>query len=174
MLSLLLAPFPALPLPPLVLLPLLPPPLFPSSPLGLPPLHLLSRPDLALELPLLLLDCSELRPHALPLGPSGGGLGSVFLVRLGAADALLLGCLVANLGAAQLADVRLDGAGVNQRADDLLCLLVHAAAVQRAIDQRCGFSALEGQELCRIPLDFLLGDFENGFGDLGFVVLDLA
>jgi hypothetical protein len=93
----------------------------------------------------LFLNCLKLCPNALPLKPAGGGLGSVFHVGLCTVAALLLGSLVANLGAAQFADVSLDGAAVNQRADDLLGFLVDAAAVECAINKSCSFPTLERQ-----------------------------
>ncbi len=144
-------------LPPLILLPLLLPALFPGCPLSLPPLRLFPRLDLALELPLLLLDGSELSADPVPLRAAGGRLGGVFLVRLGAAHALFLGSLVADFGTAQLADMGLYGAGVDQGADNLLRFLVDAAAVECAINKGCRFPALQGQKLCRVPLDFQLG-----------------
>jgi hypothetical protein len=171
LLPLLLAPFAALFLSPFILLALLLPPLFPSSPLGLPSLRVLPRFDLALELSLLFLDRPELCPDSLSLAPAGGRLGGVFLVRLGTANPFFFGGLVANFGATQLADVSLDGAAVDQGADDLFRFLVDAAAVECAIDKGGSFPALEGQKLCWVALDFLLGDFEDGFGDLRFVVL---
>jgi hypothetical protein len=67
--------------------------------------------------------------------------------------------------------VSLDGAAVDQGADDLFRFLVDAAAVECAIDKGGSFPALEGQKLCWVALDFLLGDFEDGFGDLRLVVL---
>jgi hypothetical protein len=171
LLPLLLAPFAALFLSPFILLALLLPPLFPSSPLDLASLRLLPGFDLALELSLHFLDRPELGPNPLSLGPAGGRLGGVFLVRLGTANPFFFGGLVANLGAAQLANVSLDGAAVDEGADDLFCFLVDAAAVECAIDKGGSFPALEGQKLCWVALDFLLGDFEDGFGDLRFVVL---
>jgi hypothetical protein len=65
----------------------------------------------------------------------------------------------------------LDRATIDQRADDVLCFLVDATAIERTVNKRCGFPTLECQKLCWVALDFLLGDFEDGFGDLRFVVL---
>ena len=146
--SFLLAPFPSFLsflLPPFVFLPFLFPPFFPCGPLRFPPLLVLLSPDLALELPLLLLNTLEFRPNALSLGPAGGGFSGVFQICLSTANTFLLGALVANFCAAQFADVSLDGVAVDQGADDFLCLLIHASAIQRAIDEGRGFTALEGQ-----------------------------
>jgi hypothetical protein len=170
-LPLLLPPFAPLLLPPLVLLALLSPPLLARRPLRLAPLRLLFLPNLALEPPLFLFNFPKLRTNPFPLSAARGRLGGVFLVRLGSANPFLLGRLVADLCAAQFSDVRLDGAGVDQRADEFFGLLVDPAAVQGAVDEGGGFAALEGEELDGVALDFLLGDFEDGFGDLGFVVL---
>lgn len=145
LLPLLLAPFPTLLFSPLVFFPLLPSALLARGPLRLTSLHLLFFLDFAFELSLLLLDRLQLGADPLPLGAAGSGVSSVLLISLGAADALLLGCLVANLGAPQLPDVGLDGSAVNQCADDLLCFLVDAAAVQRAVDKSGSFPALQRQ-----------------------------
>lgn len=71
-----------------------------------------------------------------------------------------------------MADVSFNGAAVDQSADDFLCFLIDTAAVEGAVNKGCSLTALECEKLCWVALDFPLGDLEDGFGDLGFVVLD--
>lgn len=172
MFPLLLAALATLLLSPLVFFTLLFPPLFSGSPLGLPSLGLFSRLDLALELSLLLFDRPQFSTNTLPLSPACGSLCGVLLIRFRTADSFFLGCLVADLDTAQLADVSFNGAAVDQSADDFLCFLIDTTAVEGAVNKGCSLTALQCEKLCWVALDFPLGDLEDGFGDLGFVVLD--
>jgi hypothetical protein len=55
--------------------------------------------------------------------------------------------------------VSLDGVVVPQLIYNSSSILVDVAAVDSTIDKCCGFSTVESEELVRISLDFLVGDF---------------
>lgn len=158
----------------LALLPLQTAFLLPGSSLGLSLLKLgplLPFGDLPLLAGNLLLHGLEVKVLLVALCPPSSNLHGVLLVRLGPLDALRLGGLGADLGGAQLTDLVLDGADVDEVFEDGLGVLVDARAIQRAIDEGDGLAALERQELVGVSFDFCLGDFEHCFLDLIAVFL---
>lgn len=143
--------------------------------LGLFALPLFSPPFFFGNPPLLLLNRSFLLPElfseALALGLSRLGVGGVLLVRFGPAHPLGLGSLVADVGAADLANACLDGAVVDQLPNDLFRFLVDAGPLQGTVDERRGLASVQGEKLPGVSLHFLLGDLEDGLRHLSFVVL---
>ena len=49
--------------------------------------------------------------------------------------------------------------------------MVDTRSFQGAINQSSSLASVESEELLRVAFDFLLGDFEDGLGNLGFVIL---
>jgi hypothetical protein len=127
--------------------------------------------DLALKFACLLLDHPQLLPDSFALSSTSGRLSSVLLVRLGTANPFFFCRLVTDLNSPQVADVLLDGARVNQGSDDFLDFLVHATAIQSAINKGGSLAAFYRQELGGVSFHFLLGNFDDGPGHVGFVVL---
>jgi hypothetical protein len=104
----LLPPLPALLISLLVLLTFLGAPSVTSRLVGLAPFVLLVLLDLPFKLALLLVNVPQLFADFLTLPDARRRLGRILGVCLGAAQALLLSCFVANLSPAQLANVLLD------------------------------------------------------------------
>jgi len=128
-----------------------------------------------LNLELLLLDFPLLIAELLldPLAPSPPCLrfSSVFIVSLGPACLFCSRFLVANFGPPNLANAVLDGLSINELVNDLGGLVIHAGSFEGTINQSSGLGAVERQELVRVALDFLLGNFEDCLCHLCLVVL---
>jgi len=110
-------------------------------------------------------------PNTFPLRASGGSVGRVLFVSLRASHLLLGGGFLANFCASQFANVRLDCAGIDQTFDDRLRTLIHAAAVEGAVDKRRGLATIQCEKLRAVALDFLLGDLQDGFDYLRLIIL---
>jgi hypothetical protein len=127
------------------------------------------------DLEFLLLDFSllgrQLLLDPLTLGSSHFRLARVLLVRLSAACLFSSGLLIANLSPPDLADAFLDGFSIDELVDDLGGLVIYAGSLEGAVDQGGSLGSVEREQLVRVPLDFLLGNFEDRFRNLCLVVL---
>lgn len=93
------------------------------------------------------------------------------MVRFGASNSFLFGCLLANFRSSGFTNVCLNRGIVDQLSDDIFCFVIDSGSLESAINQGSGFSSIEGKELVWVSFNLLFGDFENGFGDLCFVIL---
>lgn len=109
--------------------------------------------------------------YSVAFGLLSCGVGGIFFVRLGSSFLLFVGDFLTDFGSPGLPNTLLDCADVNQFSDDFLGLVIHSRSLQRAIDESCGLSTVQRQELMGIALDFLLGHLEDGLCDLSLVVL---
>lgn len=113
----------------------------------------------------------QLLSYSVAFGLLCCGVGGIFLVRLGSSFLLFVGDFLTDLGSPGFPNTLFDCADVNQFSDDFLGLVIHSRSLQRAIDESCGLSTVQRQELMGIALDFLLGHLENGLCNLSLVVL---
>ena len=119
-----------------VFLKLLLPPLFSS-------LLLFLFLDFTLQSSLLLLHQSELFTYAFPLCTTRGSLGCIVFVRLGAADTLFFGRLVAYLCTSKFAEMSLERVGIDEALNNGLCLLVDFVSIEGAVDESRCFASVE-------------------------------
>lgn len=114
---------------------------------------------------------SQLLPNSFALSLLRQRLCVIVFVRLGSPLLLCRSLVFANVSAAQLPHAFLDGRPVDELCDDLLCLLVDAGALESTVNQCGSFASVEGKELAGVAFDFLFGHLEDGFRDLGLVIL---
>jgi hypothetical protein len=114
---------------------------------------------------------TQLGPDSFAFISPGLSSCSVFFVRLRSTDPLRFGGFVADVCAPDFTNALFDSTRVYKLSDDRLRFLVEAGPLERAIKKRCGFAAVEGEQLLWIFLDFLLSDLEYSFRDLRLVVL---
>lgn len=112
----------------------------------------------------------QLLSYSVALGLLGCGVGGIFLVRLGSSFLLFVGDFLTDFGSPGFPNALLDCADINQFSDDFLGLVINSRSLQRAIDESCGLSTVQRQELMGIALDFLLSHLEDGLCNLSFVV----
>jgi hypothetical protein len=97
---------------------------------------------------------------------------SVVLVRLRSVDPLCFSGFVSDIFASKFADAFFDCTRVYELSDNRLCFLIETGSFESTIEKRRGFASVDGEQLLRILLDFLLSNLENTLGDLCFVVLE--
>jgi hypothetical protein len=113
----------------------------------------------------------QLIPNAFALSFSCCCICCIFFVCFGTASFLRLGGFLPDGCLSNLSYTVLNGAHVNQLANNLFCFLINARSFQCAVNKDRCLSLIQSQELLRVPLDLLLCNLKNGLCDLGFVVL---